>query len=138
LVVPVTRSASGYRIYDDQTLERLAFISRAKQLGCSLEEITDLVATWETERCGPVQSRFHALVTDKIREAQRQIIELAKFSFQLRVAAAQLSGPPVDGPCADDCACLSAAPRWRAPSDRRRFPIDLPPGRRSSITLSPA
>ena len=34
---------AGYRLYDDHTLARLAFIARAKQLGCSLEEITDLV-----------------------------------------------------------------------------------------------
>jgi len=110
LVVPAARSASGYRIYDSRTLDRLAFIARAKDLGCSLEEITDLVGTWDAEKCGPVQRRFHSLVTDKIREAQRQITELTAFSSQLYQAAAQLSGPPVDGPCADDCACLAAGP----------------------------
>ncbi len=110
LVVPAARSASGYRIYDRHTLERLAFIARAKDLGCSLEEITDLVRTWDADRCGPVQRRFHALVTDKIREARRQIAELAAFSSQLQQAAGQLSGPPVDGPCDDDCACLAADP----------------------------
>jgi DNA-binding transcriptional MerR regulator len=109
LVAPAGRSPSGYRIYDDHTLGRLAFIARAKQLGCSLEEITDLVGTWETGTCGPVQRRFHSLVTDKIKETRHQITELVAFSFQLHQAAAQLTGPPTDGPCADDCACLSAA-----------------------------
>jgi len=37
-----TRTAAGYRIYDDSSLDRLAFIARAKQLGCSLGEIADL------------------------------------------------------------------------------------------------
>ena len=110
LVVPATRSASGYRIYNSRSLDRLAFIARAKDLGCSLEEIADLVGTWDTEKCGPVQRRFHALVTEKIREADRQITELTAFSSQLHQAAAQLSGPPVDGPCADDCACLASDP----------------------------
>lgn len=32
------RTAAGYRLYDDDALERLAFIARAKQLGCSLDE----------------------------------------------------------------------------------------------------
>ncbi len=32
-----SRTAAGYRDYDDRTLERLAFIARAKRLGCSLE-----------------------------------------------------------------------------------------------------
>ncbi|MDQ1466938.1 MAG: hypothetical protein QOH10_1353 [Actinomycetota bacterium] len=50
LVAPATRTESGYRVYDDQTLSRLAFIARAKQLGCSLAEITDLAGIWDGER----------------------------------------------------------------------------------------
>ncbi len=110
LVAPATRTEAGYRIYDDQTLGRLAFITRAKQLGCSLEEITDLVGIWDGERCGPVQLRFHELVTDKLAEAQRQLVELTAFTAQLQTAAAQLSRDPIDGPCGDDCACLSDQP----------------------------
>ncbi|MEY2432795.1 MAG: hypothetical protein QOC92_2520 [Acidimicrobiaceae bacterium] len=110
LVVPSTRTGAGYRIYDDQTLARLAFIARAKQLGCSLEEITDLVSIWDGERCGPVQRRFHALVTNKIRDAESQVTELTAFSAQLQAAASQLSGDPLDGPCGDACACVTDAP----------------------------
>ncbi len=36
LVAPVTRTDAGYRVYDEHILARLAFIARAKQLGCSL------------------------------------------------------------------------------------------------------
>jgi MerR family transcriptional regulator, copper efflux regulator len=106
LVPPAGRTASGYRLYDDRTLARLAFIARAKQLGCTLEEITELVEMWNGDRCGPVQRQLHELVTQKLRDADRQIDELTAFTGQLRVAAAQLSGDPVDGPCDDDCACL--------------------------------
>ena len=42
LLPEASRTPAGYRLYDDRTLDRLAFISRAKQLGCSLDEITDL------------------------------------------------------------------------------------------------
>ena len=108
LVEPTTRTDAGYRIYDDHTLARLAFISRAKQLGCSLEEITDLVSIWDGDRCGPVQRRFHELITDKMRSAQRQLAELTEFSAQLHAAAQHLSGEPVDGPCGDGCACVTA------------------------------
>ncbi|HEY7946348.1 MAG TPA: MerR family transcriptional regulator [Acidimicrobiales bacterium] len=144
LVVPAARSASGYRIYDRHTLERLAFIARAKDLGCSLEEISDLVGTWDAEKCGPVQRRFHALVTDKIAEARRQIAELTAFSSQLHQAAVQLSGPPVDGPCDDDCACLGSDPplactlgsdqipdrlaRWQAMGDHATSRTTTPDG----------
>lgn len=107
LVEPHTRTGAGYRLYDDGTLARLAFISRAKQLGCSLEEITDLVGIWDGERCGPVQGRFHDLVTAKLADAQRQIVELTALTDQLRHAAAQLAGPAVDGPCGESCVCLA-------------------------------
>lgn len=105
LVEAPTRTGAGYRLYDDHTLARLAFISRAKQLGCSLEEITDLAGIWDGERCGPVQRRFHDLVTAKLAAAERQIAELTAFADQLRHAAEQLAGPATDGPCTEDCAC---------------------------------
>jgi len=107
LVEPSTRTAAGYRLYDDRALARLAFIARAKQLGCSLDDIADLVGIWDGERCGPVQKRLHDLVTEKLTEAQRQIDELAEFQAQLRHAATQLTGPSPDGPCSESCACLA-------------------------------
>jgi MerR family transcriptional regulator, copper efflux regulator len=107
LVEPRSRTDAGYRLYDDGALARLGFIARAKRLGCSLEEITDLVAIWDGERCGPVQRRFHELVSAKLADAERQIAELMALTVQLHDAAAQLAGPAVDGPCNDDCACLT-------------------------------
>jgi DNA-binding transcriptional MerR regulator len=107
LVQPAARTASGYRLYDDGDLGRLAFISRAKQLGCTLEEITDLVGIWDGERCAPVQRRFHELITDKLRAAERQIAELTALTAELRQAAVLLAGPALDGPCSVDCACAA-------------------------------
>jgi DNA-binding transcriptional MerR regulator len=107
LVEPATRTAAGYRLYDDDTLARLGFIARAKALGCSLEEITDLVGIWDGARCGPVQKRFHELVTDKLAAAERQIAELTALADQLRVAASHLAGPAVDGACDEGCACTA-------------------------------
>lgn len=114
LVEPTTRTSAGYRIYDDHTLARLAFISRAKQLGCSLEEITDLAGIWDGEHCGPVQRGLHDLVTAKIRDADERAAELRAFTGQLHAAADQLRGAPVDGPCTAGCACLAACGRTDA------------------------
>ena len=109
LVEPASRTDAGYRVYDDHSISRLAFIARAKQLGCSLEEIIDLARIWDGERCGPVQRRFHELVTAKIRETEQQIVELTALLADLRTAAAHLDTEPVDGPCNADCACLTMA-----------------------------
>jgi MerR family transcriptional regulator, copper efflux regulator len=110
LVPPAGRSGAGYRMYDDLTLNRLAFVARAKQLGCTLEEIADLVEVADREPCAPVQRRFHALVTAKLTAAERQVAELTAFRSQLRAAAVALAGEPVDGPCDAGCACLAATP----------------------------
>jgi hypothetical protein len=88
----------------------LAFIARAKRLGCTLDEIADLVGVWDGERCAPVQLRMHELVSGKLRDADRQIVELTAFTGQLRTAATLLAGEPIDGPCDDACACLHEPP----------------------------
>ena len=115
LVTPAGRTGAGYRIYDEKSVARLGFITRAKQLGCSLEEITDLVGTWEKEACGPVQHHLHGLVTDKVGQARRQITELTALATQLQAAATRLGGQPVDGPC--DAACACAATMTPAPGE---------------------
>jgi len=107
LVVPAGRTPSGYRLYDEAAVARLSFVARAKQLGCTLEEITDLLAVWDESSCGPVQRRFHELVTEKITATREQLAELAAFSAQLHTAAERLGGDPIDGPCTADCACLA-------------------------------
>jgi MerR family copper efflux transcriptional regulator len=102
-----SRTPAGYRTYDGATLERLAFIARAKQLGCSLEEIADLTTAWEGGRCGPVQDRLRALVAAKQAAAQAQIVELMTLSNELQRAAAALELHRPDGPCDDQCGCVS-------------------------------
>jgi MerR family copper efflux transcriptional regulator len=108
MVVPVGRSEAGYRLYDEGAIQRLCFVARAKQLGCTLEEITDLLSVWDQSSCGPVQRRFHALVTEKIAATEQRLAELTAFSDQLRTAAEHLGGEPADGPCDSTCACLAA------------------------------
>jgi MerR family copper efflux transcriptional regulator len=107
LLDPVGRTHAGYRLYDDSSLERLRFVARGKELGCSLEEIADLAELWEAADCAPVQARLHELVTEKINDTQRRSAELIQFTAQLQTAAAHLGDAPVDGPCGDECACLA-------------------------------
>ncbi len=100
------RTRAGYRLYDDHTLERLAFIARSKQLGCSLAEIADLTTAWEGGRCGPVQDRLRTLVADKLAGAQLQIVELMTLTAELQQAAATLEQHRPEGACDDGCGCV--------------------------------
>lgn len=110
IVEPVARTRAGYRLYDEGSLARLQFVERAKQLGCSLEEISALVQLVERDECGPVQARLHELVTAKIAEARARSAELQQFAADLQTAADRLGGAPVDGPCGEHCACVAGAP----------------------------
>jgi MerR family transcriptional regulator, copper efflux regulator len=99
------RTESGYRIYDDGHVDRLAFIARAKQLGCTLEETADLLQAWQGGQCGPIQDRLGELVAAKVSAADRSIGELTRLRVELLAAAAALEGHRPDGPCDDSCGC---------------------------------
>lgn len=109
LLPEADRTPGGYRLYDDRTLDRLAFIARTKQLGCSLDEIADLTIAWDGGHCGPVQDRLRSVVADKIAIAQQQIIELTILTADLRTAAATLEPHRPDGPCDDACGCVTTS-----------------------------
>jgi DNA-binding transcriptional MerR regulator len=102
-----TRTAAGYRMYDERTLDRLAFIARAKQLGCTLEEIADLTLAWDGGQCGPVQDRLRTVVADKLAGARQQIVELMTLTSELQRAATTLELHRPDGPCDDQCGCVT-------------------------------
>lgn len=110
LLSPTSRTDAGYRLYDETALERLRFISRAKVLGCSLDEIADLTSLWDRGRCATVQERLRATVQAKITDAHSQIADLVTLTADLQAAAASLTADPVDGPCDDTCACTTGTP----------------------------
>lgn len=107
LLPEASRTPAGYRVYDQRTLDRLAFIARAKQLGCSLEEIAGLTAAWDGGRCGPVQDQLRHLVAGKIDAAHSQIAELVTLAAELQQAAAGLERHRPEGACDADCGCVS-------------------------------
>jgi MerR family transcriptional regulator, copper efflux regulator len=107
LLPATSRTPAGYRMYDEHTVDRLAFIARAKQLGCTLDEIAGLTAAWDGGECGPVQDQLRGLVADKIVAAQDQISELATFAAQLQHAATALEQHRPDGACDATCGCVS-------------------------------
>ncbi len=107
LLPEATRTPAGYRLYDDRTLDRLAFIARAKQLGCTLEEISDLTLAWDGGQCGPVQDRLREVLADKLTGARQQIVELITLTSELQRAATTLELHRPDGPCDEQCGCVT-------------------------------
>ncbi len=106
VVPPPPRTAAGYRVYDERAVERLRFVARAKELGCSLEEVADLASAWDRDDCAPVQHRLRGLVAAKVAELDRRMAELAAFRADLTTAGTALATAPLDGPCGGGCGCL--------------------------------
>jgi len=124
-----SRSAAGYRLYDQHTLDRLAFIARAKQLGCTLDEVAGLITAWDGGQCGPIQDQLRQLVASKVAAAQTKIGDLLTFTSELQTAAAALEQHRPDGACDDTCGCVSD------PVDKDAAPV---PTQSVSFSVKPA
>ncbi len=68
LLAKPARSESNYRVYDNDAVERLKFVRRAKDIGFSLNDIKTLLgmADGKVNRCSEVQE-FAVTRLDKIR-----------------------------------------------------------------------
>ncbi|MEU6011240.1 heavy metal-responsive transcriptional regulator [Streptomyces sp. NPDC047453] len=103
------RTPAGYRVYGEDAVERLAFISSAKLLGLALEEIRELLDVREEGVCASVRARMLPLVAARIAETDGRIAELRVFSDRLAAVHADLSGPAPAGACGPDCGCTTTA-----------------------------
>lgn len=67
LLPDTRRSASGYRLFNDQDLHTLRFIQRARGLGFSIEQIGQLLALWQD------RNRSSAVVKQLAREHLKEL-----------------------------------------------------------------
>jgi DNA-binding transcriptional MerR regulator len=89
LVSPPRRTSGGYRVYDERDVERLRFVSRAQNLGFSLQEIRDLLLIENTEGNGC--SHVHDLIAAKVDQVKKKIAELRRIESRLTKAQKQCS-----------------------------------------------
>jgi MerR family copper efflux transcriptional regulator len=80
LLRPATRSASGYRDYPKESLDQLALIRRAKELGFSLREIKTLLARPR----GTSREAVLAAVSAKLTQLERERRSLGSKERELR------------------------------------------------------
>lgn len=109
LLPPPGRTESGYRVYDDEHVDRLRFIARAKRLGLRLEEIEELAGAWADEGCSTTLERLRAAVADKLALVEHEVAELSELRGQLRDLHRRLeSDSPAAGSCGPTCGCAAA------------------------------
>ncbi len=129
LVEPATRTEAGYRLYGPEEVARLEFVKRAKLLGLSLKEITELVDLAAESSRGRVIPRLERVLEAKLEETERKMAEMAEFRRSLLYYKEQLfEADPVEscgcGEGVSFCGCLEAVtgegPLISAESLRRR------------------
>lgn len=92
LLKPADRGANGYRVFDEQAVERLGFIKGAQTMGLRLREIRELLEVRDRGLC-PCR-HAEAITRRRIEEVDAAIKGLQAIRRQLLTLANQL--PPSD------------------------------------------
>ncbi|WP_028864280.1 Zn(2+)-responsive transcriptional regulator [Psychromonas aquimarina] len=104
LLIPSSRSESGYRIYTEADAERLRFILRAKAIGFSLTDIAELLSI-ELDKSNWACADVKGVVDIKLADVEAKIAELNYFKASLqRLSDACCGGPE----SAEHCSILEA------------------------------
>lgn len=125
------RTPAGHRVYHDTHIARLRFMSRAKRLGLTLEEIAQLAQAWDNEPCAITHDQLVDLLDSKLAQVHDEIVELTRFAEQLAAVFERVAGRPAEhGRCGPDCGCAPALADDAAtvPVDRRFGKLPLTAG----------
>jgi Hg(II)-responsive transcriptional regulator len=97
LIAEVIRTASGYRQYGLETVNRLRFIKDAQRIGFSLQDIHELLELHlhDTRACPQVQAR----AIQKIGAIEERIRELTKMQRLLESLVANCNASAATGDC---------------------------------------
>jgi DNA-binding transcriptional MerR regulator len=81
LIETPVRNRKGYRLYGQNSLERLDFIKKAKTLGFKMDEIRRIIDESKTGEC-PCDS-VRNIVQTRLREVAKKIEEMNRFHIEL-------------------------------------------------------
>lgn len=104
LLSPQSRTESGYRLYTATAIQKVDFILRAKEVGLSLQEISELLAIKveaEAHSCAEVKQ----VIDNKREQIEQKIAELQRFHSSLLKLSDSCCGGPKS---ARHCSILEA------------------------------
>lgn len=114
LVRPSSRTAGGYRLYEEDAAARLQFIRRAKALGMSLSDIRRILAVRD-EGLAPCQHVLD-LVSRNVVDVATQIGYLETLHKDLlRLKRELVRRIPPKAVSAEECPCFSIIQGFRKP-----------------------
>lgn len=81
LLPKVARTEAGYRLYSDSDVHTLRFIRRARDLGFSIAEISELLALWQDRR--RASSEVKRIAKSHIADLERRLAEMQAMKLAL-------------------------------------------------------
>jgi Cu(I)-responsive transcriptional regulator len=90
LIAEASRTDSGYRDYSDKDVHTLRFIRRARDLGFSVEKMTELLALWRDR--GRASADVKRVALEHVEELERKARELREMSMTLKHLAENCRG----------------------------------------------
>ena len=90
LLEPAQRSDAGYRVYEARDLHTLHFVQRARRLGFSLPQVSELLALWHDEARSSRQVK--AVAMKHVHELRSKIDELQSMVDTLTHLAKRCDG----------------------------------------------
>jgi MerR family copper efflux transcriptional regulator len=85
LLVPVSRSTGGYRLYTEEAIKRVNWIVRLQEMGLSLTEIQGLLRDWESAPNGSSGMRVvRAMFEQKLAETRAAIQKMQQLETELQ------------------------------------------------------
>lgn len=90
LIPPANRTDSGYRAYTQDDVHRLHFIRRARDLGFSVAEITDLLGLWSDK--SRQSADVKRLAEQHIAELERRMENIRQMAETLRMLVSCCAG----------------------------------------------
>lgn len=90
LLPQVARTEAGYRLYSDKEVHTLRFIRRARDLGFSIVEITELLKLWQNRRRASSEVKRIALA--HVADLDRRLAEMTAMKRSLEALASCCHG----------------------------------------------
>lgn len=101
LIPSPQRTEAGYRLFSQQDVDRLTFITRAKSLGLSLDEIKDILVLKDRQSltCKAVYERLDRKIQDIAEEIQQLQVLHNELALLLEQCRTNLSHPDSTHQC---------------------------------------
>lgn len=108
LIPSPQRTAAGYRLYDQADLDRLTFITQAKALGLSLDDIKELLVLQDGQQLSCQE--VHGRLLKKMQHIDETISKLQTLRIQLEPLLEQCQAGVETAPPGQQCVVFEGKP----------------------------